>query len=416
MIEQTFREWGLGDAANWLSELAMLTTLVVVALAAHFVARRVLRPALLALVRKTRTRWDDVLVEHKVLLRLIHVVPALVLFLGASGVYGAGDPLRGVLQRLSLGYMILTVGLVLTSFLSAVVVIYDTSFPGAKERPILSYVQVVKIFIGIFTTILILATVMNRSPWGLVGGLGALTAVLLLVFKDSILGLVASIQLASNDMVRVGDWIEMPNYGADGNVVEISLTAVKVRNWDKTVSTIPTYRLISDAFKNWRGMTESGGRRIKRVVYIDISSICFLDSAMFERFRKIQLIQSYLQRKVAEIRDWNRDQEVDEDSLVNGRNLTNVGTFRAYVEAYLRNHPQIHQDMTFLIRHLEPTEHGLPMQIYVFSHEQRWEEYEALQADIFDHILAAASEFDLRVFQSPTGADMRALASEMGRR
>jgi len=231
----------------------------------------------------------------------------------------------------------------------------------------------------------------------------------MLVFKDSILGFVASIQLASNNMICLGDWIEMPKYGADGDVIDISLNTVKVQNWDKTVSTIPTYAFISDAFKHWRGMSESGGRRIKRSINIDMNSVRFCDEAMIARFKKFQYLTGYIQEKIKELSEFNRVGNIDESEVVNGRRLTNIGTFRAYVKEYLHHHPKIHKDMTFLIRHLQPNENGLPIEIYVFSNDQAWANYEAIQADIFDHILSVIPEFSLRVFQNPTGSDFKKL-------
>jgi miniconductance mechanosensitive channel len=231
----------------------------------------------------------------------------------------------------------------------------------------------------------------------------------MLIFKDSILGLVAGIQLSTNQMLHIGDWIEMPKYGADGDVIDISLTTLKVQNWDKTITTIPTYALISDYFKNWRGMSESGGRRIKRSINIDVTSIKFCTQEMLDKFKRFKCIREYVERKLEEIDTHNTSEGVDESDLVNGRHLTNIGTFRAYVAAYLRSHPRVHQGMTFLVRHLQPTAEGLPIQIYIFSNDQAWANYEAIQADIFDHILAVVPEFELRVFQNPTGADFQAL-------
>jgi len=250
---------------------------------------------------------------------------------------------------------------------------------------------------------------LNKTPIFLLSGVGALAAVMMLIFRDSILGFVAGIQLAANKMVAVGDWIEMPKYGADGDVLEVALTTVKVQNWDKTITTIPTYALISESFKNWRGMAESGGRRIKRSVSLDMSSIKFCDEEMLDRYRKIQYISEYIETKKIELEKFNQATEVDHASLANGRRMTNIGTFRAYVQAYLRNHPEINKDMTFLIRQLPPSENGLPIEIYVFSKDKVWANYEAIQADIFDHILAVVPEFDLRVYQNPTGADFQAL-------
>ena len=258
-----------------------------------------------------------------------------------------------------------------------------------------------------FAAIVAIAALFDRSPWALLGGLGALTAVLMLVFKDSILGLVASIQISTQDLVRHGDWIEVPKFGADGDVIDISLNTVRVQNWDKTITTIPTYALISESFKNWRGMSDSGGRRIKRAVRIDMNSIRFLSEEDFSKLTEVQSLAPYLQGKREELLRWNQEKGTDDASLVNGRRLTNIGTFRAYLDCWLRQQPATHKDMTFLVRHLAPDEFGLPVQIYLFSSEQRWAQYEAILADIFDHILAVLPEFDLRVYQRPTGADFR---------
>ena len=295
-----------------------------------------------------------------------------------------------------------------------------TGCPGSKTiaddrlvpeggLPIKTVVQVLKLILYSVAAIAVISLLIGQSPSLLLGGLGAMTAVLMLIFKDAILGLVAGIQLSANQMVAPGDWIEMPKYGADGDVLEVALTTVKVKNWDKTITTIPTYALITESFKNWRGMSESGGRRIKRAINIDMGSIRFCDEEMLERFSKVQYIAEYLERKRHEISNWNAERNVDASDPLNGRQLTNLGTFRAYVVAYLRNHPVIHQEMTFLVRHLAPTEHGLPIEIYVFSRDQVWSNYEGIQADIFDHILAIAPAFDLRVYQSPTGGDVRDL-------
>jgi miniconductance mechanosensitive channel len=253
----------------------------------------------------------------------------------------------------------------------------------------------------------------GKNPGFFLGGLGAFTAVIMLIFKDSILGFVAGIQLTRNDMVRIGDWIEMPKYNADGDVIDVSLNTVKVQNWDKTIATIPTYVLMTDSFRNWRGMADSGGRRIKRALYIDMNSIKFCTEQMLDRFARFEFIRDYIDRKRKEVADYNVENHVDDSQLVNGRRLTNVGTFRAYVEAYLRNHPKVHQDMTFLIRQLAPTEHGLPLEIYVFSNDQVWANYEAIQSDIFDHVLAVVPQFDLRVFQTPSGMDLVDLAKQV---
>jgi len=305
-------------------------------------------------------------------------------------------------------YMIIILMLALDSVLNAIEDIYR-NFSASKEIPIKGFIQISKIALYFLSTILIIAILLNKTPLYLLSGIGALTAVLMLIFRDAILGFVAGIQLAANRMVANGDWIEMPKYGADGDVLEVTLTTVKVQNWDKTVTTIPTYALISESFKNWRGMQESGGRRIKRAVNVDMNSIRFCDEEMLERYAKIQYISEYIEKTKQELKAFNEAAKVDNASLVNGRRMTNIGTFRAYVRAYLLNHPMINHQMTFLVRQLQPTEYGLPIEIYVFSKDQVWANYEAIQADIFDHILAVLPEFDLRVYQNPSGADFRVL-------
>jgi len=412
-LERVLAGWGFGGLSSWASRGLLLAGVALVAMFAYFIARPWMIRVFRMVAHKTKSKWDDALVDNKVIHRLAHLVPAMVIYFGSPLVFPREASVQVLTTRVAMAYMILIGALTISAFLSAVVQIYDTSFVGAKERPIRSYVQVVKIILWILAIIVTITTLMDRSPWGFLTGLGAMTAIILLVFKDAILGLVASIQLSGNDMVRVGDWIEMPDYGADGDVIEISLTTVKVRNWDKTISTVPTYKLISEAFKNWRGMKESGGRRIKRFVLIDLHSIRFLDDELLKRLKKIQYIQEYLDRKVKEVQAWNTEKKVDVQSLVNGRRLTNVGTFRAYVVAYLRNHPQVHDQLTFLVRQPAPTERGLPIEVYVFSREQRWAYYEDIQSDIFDHILAAVPEFDLRVVQNPTGADVRLLGGKL---
>jgi miniconductance mechanosensitive channel len=305
-------------------------------------------------------------------------------------------------------YFIIIAILVINGLINCLHEIYLT-YPISKEIPLTSFIQVLKIVIYFGGVILCIGIIFNKSPLILFSGLGAMTAVLLLVFKDPILGFVAGIQLISNKMLKHGDWIEMPKYGADGDVFDITLTTVKVRNWDKTITTIPTHALITDSYKNWRGMQESGGRRIKRAILIDIGTIRFCDEEMVERFRKIRYISRYIEDKKKELSDYNAALGLSDEDLINSRRLTNIGTFRAYVIAYLRNHPMINQEMTFLVRQLAPGEFGLPLEIYVFSMDKAWANYEAIQADIFDHLLAILPEFDLRVFQRPSGMDLNVM-------
>jgi len=253
---------------------------------------------------------------------------------------------------------------------------------------------------------MIISILLERDPTVLLAGLGAMAAILLLVFKDTILGFVASIQLSANNMLKIGDWIEMRSHGADGTVTDITLNTVKVQNWDKTISTIPTYALVSESFNNWKGMEESGGRRIKRAVNIDTGSIKFCDAQMLNRFLKFELIRDYVKKKENEVKEYNKTKKLSEDDNISGRRQTNIGIFRKYLEVYLRQHPMVNQDMTFLVRQLHPTPTGLPIEIYVFCKDKAWANYEAIQADIFDHIFAVIPEFELKVFQQPSGSDI----------
>ena len=313
-------------------------------------------------------------------------------------------------RNINMVCLILVGTLVISSFLDLFLTIYGSS-KTSHDIPLKATVQVIKIVVYFVCGIFIVSLILNKTPLYLLSGLSALGAVLLLVFRDSILGFVVGIQLIANRMVAKGDWIEMPKYDADGDVIEIALTTVKVQNWDKTIATIPTYALIGESFKNWRGMKESGGRRIKRTINIDVSTIKFCNEEMLKRFSEIQYIANYIQIKKEELSTYNDENEVDSTSLANGRRLTNVGTFRAYTVAYLRNHPMISQEMTFLVRHLAPAGYGLPIEIYVFSKDTIWVNYEGIQADIFDHLLAVVPEFDLKVFQNPSGSDFHRLVS-----
>ena len=373
---------------------------------AHFIGKGFVLRTITRITKRTGTLWDDVLIEQGVFRWIVHLIPAALVFAGAEYAFAGYESLIGFTKKLANMYMLGIAILAIDAFLNSVVAIYQT-YEVSRRRPIKFYLQVLKIILYISGAVIAITLVRGGSPMTFVKGLGALTAVTMLVFKDSILGFVAGIQLSMNDMVRRGDWIEVPKHSADGDVIDISLTTVKVQNWDKTISTIPPYALISESFKNWRGMSESGGRRIKRCLHIDMNSIRFCTPEMLERFSRVQCLSEYIAAKQKDIQEHNRKLGIDDAVVINGRRMTNVGTFRAYIEAYLRNHPNIHPDMTFLVRHLAPSANGLPIEIYVFSNDQRWGSYEAIQADIFDHLLAAAPEFGLRVFQSPTGADLR---------
>ena len=372
---------------------------------AHRVSQGPINRSIEKFAHYTIQQWDDILVEKHIVKRILYFIPLILLYVLSSPIL-TGTSLLPLSQTL-ISFLFLIAGMMfLDAMLNALLAIYGKS-AIAKEISIIPFVQVLKLGLYFVTGILLLSLLLQKTPLYFLSGLGALTAVLMFVFKDVLMGFVAGIQLIANKMVAPKDWIEMPKYGADGDVLEITLTTVKVQNFDNTITTIPTYALINESFKNWRNMNLSGGRRIKRYVNIDLGSIKFCSSEMLEQFKRIQLISQYIQNRQEEILVYNKKHQVDESTLVNGRRLTNIGVFRSYVEAYLRQHPMIHKDMTFLIRQLSPSENGLPIEIYVFCKDTNWTAYEAIQADIFDHILAVVPEFYLRVFQEPSGSDFQ---------
>ena len=391
------------------AQIAGLALLLVGAVAIYFVARWVIVAAIRRLALRSAAAWDDALVENDVFLRLAHLAPALLIFYGIQFVPDLHETLSVLIQRLTVATMVVVAALSIGAFLTAVNQIYSRN-PENRQRPIKGYLQVLKIVLYAVAALLVLANLMDESPWIFLTGLGAMAAVLLLVFRDTILGLVASLQLTGNDMVHVGDWIEMPQYGADGDVIDVALHTVKVQNWDKTITTIPTYKLIETSFKNWRGMSRSGGRRIKRAIYFDMSSIRFLEEDEIERFSHFALLQEYVTSKREELAAYNAEPGRDASINADIRRLTNIGTLRAYIRSYLRSHPKIHQGMTLLVRQLAPGGEGLPIEIYAFTNDTAWAAYEDIQADIFDHVLAIAPEFGLRPYQKPSGDDLAQLA------
>ncbi len=381
--------------------LALLAGAVIIDL----IVKQILVRAVRAFAKRSSITWDDALVRHNVFGRFVQVVPALIVFVGVPFVPGLPEGGVQLIRNVAMGYVVLMLTLALTALLSAANTIYAAS-PVAKQRPLKGFVQLVQIVVWILGGVLIVATVLDRSPLLLLSGFGAMTAILLLVFKDTILSLVASVQLTAQDMVRVGDWIEMPQSGADGDVIDVQLHTVKVQNWDKTITTIPTHRLITDSFKNWRGMSQSGARRIKRTVFIDVSSIRFQTQDEVNHFTRFALLQDYVKNKEQELADYNAGLVTEVDAEVNRRRLTNVGTFRAYAYNYLKNHPRIHKGMTLMVRQLSPGSEGLPLEIYCFTSTTEWAVYEDIQADIFDHLLAIVPEFGLRLYQKPAGSDL----------
>lgn len=400
------------NAVQWLERfpylynLLALVLLLFAAWLANWLIKRVLVRGFYRMLRATHLGQDKALARSHIISRLANVVPALIL---ASGIELIPDLPKGLItvtRNVCGAFIVLTLALAVSGTLTLANSFYERR-PDAHLRPLKGYFQIVKIAIYVIATVLIIATLVDRSPLILLSGLGAMAAVLILIFQDTLLSLVASVQISSNDIVRVGDWIEMPQLNADGDVIDIALHTIKVQNWDKTITTIPTKRFITDSFKNWRGMQEAGGRRIKRSIYLDQNSVHFLSPEEIDHLRQFKLLAPYLKSKESELLSWNSQLEEPQRVAVNTRRVTNIGTFRAYVENYLRQHQGIRQDMTLLVRQLGSTADGLPLEFYCFTNTTAWVAYEAIQSDIFDHMLAIIPEFGLRVFQHPSGADMR---------
>ncbi len=397
----------MSSALEFLNQYPILATAIgiVVVMLFAYLADRITKSIILTTVRRvaqeTAFQFDDILLEFNVFGRVAHLAPALVVYFGIGFIPDVPQGVDTLVERAAAAAMVLVGVSALAAFLTAVGRTYSSS-SIAEGRPIEAYVQVSKIAIYVIGGVLFIATLTGRDPLLLLSGIGAITAVLLLVFRDTILSFVASLQMASYDMVRVGDWIEMPQYGADGDVIELTLHTVKIQNFDKTITAVPTHKLIEQPFKNWRGMQESGGRRIKRSFFVDMNSIHFLTEADLDRIENFAILQDYVREKRQEVRDFNKTFQDDPNLIVNARRLTNVGTLRAYLAAYLRQHPKIHQNMTLIVRQLSPTSEGLPVELYVFTNVTAWAEYEGIQSDIFDHIFSIMPEFGLRVFQGQT--------------
>ncbi len=388
----------------WAQSLIGLVLLALLAMAVNFVIKRVLLKAAAPFL-DTRSQTAD-----KAAARLANIVPAWIISRGIVAVPHLPVQVVTVVSNVATASIVLSVAMAMSGGLNYVDELYRRR-PDSNSRPIKGYIQVLKIAIYCAAAILMVAVLIEQSPLLLLSGLGAMAAVLLLVFKDTILSLVASIQLTSNDMLRVGDWIEMPSMNADGDVIDIALHTVKVQNFDKTITTIPTYKLIAESFRNWRGMRDAGGRRIKRAFQIDQNSIRFLGEDEIKHLHRFHLLDDYLARKEEEIRKWNESELSGDSDAVNSRRITNIGTLRAYLIAYLKSHGRVTQNMTLLVRQLPPTPQGLPLQVYCFTNTTNWPEYEGIQSDIFDHILAILPEFGLRVFQEPSGLDLKELGS-----
>lgn len=407
-IDDLLISWGMAPSiANELDQYIAFIIVLMVAFAADAVCRHILLKAIARLVSQTKATWDDIIFDHRVMVHLSRMVIPVIIYIFIPVAFA--DATSGTLDfLLRICQIIILISFLsfINSLLKAVYTVYSEK-EQLRDRPLKGMLQTLQVMVWFIGAIIVVSILINKSPVSLLAGLGASAAILLLVFKDSIMGFVSGVQLSANDMLKVGDWIAMPKYGADGTVIEVTLATVKIRNWDNTITTIPPYLLVSDSFQNWRGMRESGGRRVKRSINIDMTSIRFCTSEMLTKYRRIQLLADYVEKTEGVIKEYNEERGIDNSILVNGRRQTNLGVFRAYLMAYLRSLPDVNQELTCMVRQLQPTDHGIPMELYFFCSIKDWVPYEAVQADVFDHVLAIIPEFDLRVFQSPSGRDFQ---------
>ncbi len=403
-------DWGIPEI--WAMPFLLLISIVALIAICYIIdliTKKLLLQFVTAIVKKTKVQWDDILLEHKVFNKLAHIMPALFVEFSAPVVFENYPYLINIVYRLTEAYIIFIFLMVIVSIIN-VMDFYVKRLASMKDKPTDSYFQLAKIVIYFFAGILIIAKLIEKDPVSILTTFGALTAILLLIFKDTILGFVASIQIAANDLVRVGDWVSFGKYGADGTVTKITLNTVKVQNWDMTITTIPTYTLVSDSFKNWRGMSEAEARRIKRSLSFKIDSVQYCEEAFLDELQKIHLLETFLKNRRDEIAIYNMENGINKKSLVNGRHLTNIGVFRAYTEAYISNHPNIRPDLTRMVMQLATSELGIPLQVYCFTNTTDWAEFEKIQADIFDHLIAAAPKFNLEIFQAPSGKDFQRIS------
>ncbi|WP_111643249.1 mechanosensitive ion channel family protein [Marinimicrobium alkaliphilum] len=408
-MKETLVDWleGIGlDMTPLLTFGIVMGLILAISLLVHIVLHYGVLATISRLATRQENTWRRAIFDHSLFTRIAFALQGIIIYIQAGVWLDTDSDAQQLIQMLCQLWILMFATLALFSLLDVLLDIFRRH-ESNRKLPLRGIFQSVKLIAAILAIILMISILIGRSPLILFSGLGAMTAVLMLVFKDPIMGLVAGIQLSVNKMLAVGDWLEMPKYGADGEVTDVALTTVKVRNWDNTITTVPTYALIADSFKNWRGMTDAGGRRISRPVHIDARSVHFLSEEEIERLRKAQLITGYIEEKLAEIETYNTEHKVDKSSLVNGRRLTNLGTFRAYLARYLKENPSIHQNMIQMVRQMEPTAHGIPLQVYAFTNDTAWVKYEAIQSDLFDHIFAVLPEFGLRVHQVPTGHDMQ---------
>lgn len=403
--ELLIRTGVMEEWAVYLRLLILLLVLLLISGISFFITKRLIIGYIYTFIRKSRMKWDDILAEHHVFNNVAHIIPALFVRIMAPTIFGDFETVLPFVIKLTDAYLILVGTTIVVSILK-VGELTLSRIPSFQDKPLTSYFQLIRIVLYIAVGILILSILLGKSPLYFLSAFGAMTAILLLIFKDTILGLVASVQMSSNDMIRVGDWVEMHKFNADGDVIAINLNTVKIQNFDKTITSIPTYFFITDSFRNWRGMVQSGGRRIKRSVFLDAHTINFIDPETREKYKKYHLISQYILERQAEIESFNKSHSFDTDQLINGRRMTNIGLFRKYIELYLRSHPAIRNDMTIMVRQLATEDRGIPLEVYCFTNTTVWLEYENIQGDIFDHLFSAANSFNLEIFQQPSGKDV----------
>lgn len=404
-------DWGVVyDASSTLDNIIILLFIILLTIGIDYICRYIVLGMFKRLAQKTKNTLDDLIIERKIINKMIHILPAILVYLLLPMAFTREEmpEILQVLEKCCMIYIIAVSLRFINASLNLIHEIYSKK-ESLKNKPLKGFIQIIQVTSFFVGMILIVSVVIDKSPVSLFAGLGASAAILMLVFKDTILGFVAGIQLSANDMLRAGDWITMSKYGADGTVIEVTLNAVKVQNFDNTITTIPPYALVSDAFQNWRGMSESAGRRVKRSINIDMNSVCFCTPEMLEKFRKISLITDYIDGKESELHHYNEEHHIDSSILVNGRRQTNLGVFRAYLQRYLRSLPAVNKELTCMVRHLQPTEKGIPVELYFFSAIKEWTTYEGIQADVFDHVLAVIPEFGLSVFQDISGNDLRTI-------
>ncbi|MCD7936341.1 MAG: mechanosensitive ion channel family protein [Tannerellaceae bacterium] len=411
-------KWGIiSDTASHVDNIIILGVIILLAFLVDYICRYFFLNALRRIARKTKNEWDDLIVDRKVINKLMHIIPAVLIYalLPIAFPQSGYAEILDFLLRMCMIYIIAVSLRFINASLTLLHEVYSMQ-DKKGNKSIKGFVQIIQVALWFIGAIIVIGILINKSPTTLFAGLGASAAILTLVFKDTIVGFVAGIQLSANDMLRPGDWITMDKYAADGTVIDVTLHAIKVRNFDKTITTIPPYALVNDSFQNWRGMFDSGGRRVKRSVFIDMNSVKFCTPEMLEKFRKISLLSDYLNNKEKELNEYNETHHIDSSVWVNGRRQTNLGVFRAYLASYLKHHPHVHREFYCMVRHLQPTEKGIPIELYFFSTITDWVTYEGIQADVFDHVLAVIPEFELSVFQNVSGSDLRQIGKELIRR